>query len=277
MLHLPSRSHPLRSDQGTNFVGARNEFKEALSELDHSKISTEMLQQNCDYFSFKMNVPSASHMGGVWERQIRSVRNVLAALLSNNASQLDDESLHTFMCEAESIINSRPLSVDGLQDPDAPSPLTPKHLLTMKSKIVLPPSGNFQDANQYSRKRWRRVQHLLNEFWSCWRKEFLQSLQLRQKWLKPQRDLNVDDIVLIKDDSLAQNHWELGRVARTYPDKDGRVRKVQVTLADPSIDTKGVRVHPPCFLERPIHKLVFLMSWSDAVEERPGEFPTEKP
>jgi len=267
----------LRSDQGTNFVGARNELKEALSELDHSKISREMLQQNCDYFSFKMNVPSASHMGGVWERQIRSVRNVLAALLSNNASQLDDESLHTFMCEAESIINSRPLSVDGLQDPDAPSPLTPNHLLTMKSKIVLPPPGNFQDADKYSRKRWRRVQHLSNEFWSRWRKEFLQSLQLRQKWLKPQRDLNVDDIVLIKDDSLARNHWELGRVTRTYPDKDGRVRKVQVTLADPSIDAKGVRVHPPRFLERPIHKLVFLMSWSDAVEERPGEFPTEKP
>ena len=166
----------LRSDQGTNFVGDRNELKEALSELDHSKISTEMLQQNCDYFSFKMNVPSASHMGGVWERQIRSVRNVLAALLSNNASQLDDESLHTFMCEAESIINSRPLSVDGLQDPDAPRPLTPNHLLTMKSKIVLPPPGNFQDADKYSRKRWRRVQHLSNEFWSRWRKEFLQSL-----------------------------------------------------------------------------------------------------
>jgi len=95
--------------------------------------------------------------------------------------------------------------------------------------------------------------------------------------LKPQQDLNVDDIVLIKDDSLARNHWELGRVTRTYPDKDGRVRRVQVTLADPSIDAKGVHVHPPRFLERPIHKLVFLMSWSDAVEERPGELPTEKP
>ena len=90
--------------------------------------------------------------------------------------------------------------------------------------------------------------------------------------VKPQRDLNVDDIVLIKDDSLALNHWQLGRVTRTYPDEDGRVRKVQLTLADPSIDAKGVRVQPPRSLERPIHKLVFLMSWREAVRET-GRIP----
>ena len=71
----------LRSDQGTNFVGAKRELKEALAELDHHKIGENLLKENCDWFHFKMNVPSASHMGGVWERQIRSVRSVLAALM----------------------------------------------------------------------------------------------------------------------------------------------------------------------------------------------------
>ena len=56
-----------------------------------------------------MNVPSASHMGGVWERQIRAVRNVLSAILERNGSQLDNEALTTFMCEAEAVVNSRPL------------------------------------------------------------------------------------------------------------------------------------------------------------------------
>ena len=176
----------MRSDQGTNFVGAKKELEEALGELDHDKIGRELLRNNCDWFTFKMNVPSASHMGGVWERQIRSVRNVLSVLLDNNGTQLDDESLSTFMCEAEAVINSRPLTVDGLRDPDSLSPLTPNHLLTMKSKIVLPPPGKFQDTDKYSKRRWRCVQHLANQFWCRWRKEFLQSLQLRQKWLKPQ-------------------------------------------------------------------------------------------
>ena len=33
-----------------------------------------------------MNVPAASHMGGVWERQIRTVRNVLSAILERNGA-----------------------------------------------------------------------------------------------------------------------------------------------------------------------------------------------
>ena len=59
-----------------------------------------------------MNVPSASHMGGVWERQIRSVRNVLITLLHKHGQQLDDESLRTFLIESAAIVNSRPLTVE---------------------------------------------------------------------------------------------------------------------------------------------------------------------
>ena len=131
----------LRSDQGTNFVGARRELKEALDELNHTKIRSELQRHGCDWFVFKLNVPSASHMGGAWERQIRSVRNVLAALLQSNGSQLNEESLRTLLCEAEAIVNSRPLTVDSLNDPLSLNPLTPNYLLTMKTKVVLPPPG----------------------------------------------------------------------------------------------------------------------------------------
>jgi hypothetical protein len=102
-----------------------------------------------------MNVPSASHMGGSWERQIRTVRNVLSGMLDTTGAQLDDESLRTLFCEVEAIVYSRPLTIDSMNDPDSLSPLTPKHLLTMKSKIVLPPPGVFQSVGLYSRKHWR--------------------------------------------------------------------------------------------------------------------------
>ena len=103
----------IRSDQGTNFISARNELQEALSELDHGKIRQDLLKRNCDWVDYKMNVPHASHMGGAWERQIRSVRNILAALLSHHESQLDDESLSTFMVE-----NCRPLAVNDVSSPE---------------------------------------------------------------------------------------------------------------------------------------------------------------
>ena len=40
-----------------------------------------------------MNPPAASHMGGIWERRIKTVRGVLAGILEESGSQLDDESL----------------------------------------------------------------------------------------------------------------------------------------------------------------------------------------
>ncbi|KAL9967307.1 hypothetical protein ACROYT_G025507 [Oculina patagonica] len=249
----------LRSDRGTNFVGARNELTQALAEMDQEKIKTELLKEQCDWFSFKMNIPAASHMGGVWERQIRSVRNVLSSLLQDNGKQLDNESLSTLMSEAEAIVNSRPLTVNQLADPDSSSPLTPNHLLTMKSKVVLPPPGSFQPADMYCRKRWRRVQHLANEFWTRWRKEFLLSLQQRQKWTRPRRNLLVNDVVLIKDENLPRNAWQLARVSAVYPSSDGQVRKVQIALADSCLDNKGKRIDSVRYLERPVQKLVLLM------------------
>ena len=145
----------LQSDQGTNFVGAKNELEAALHEMNHNKIQRELLKDNCNWFAWKMNVPHTSHMGGVWERQIKTVRSVLTGLLENHGNQLDDESLRTLMIEAEAIVNSRPLTTDDLTDPDSQDVLTPNHLLTMKSSIILAPPGNFQRADVYSKKRWR--------------------------------------------------------------------------------------------------------------------------
>ena len=227
--------------------------------MDHERIKAKLLEEQCDWFSLKMNVPAASYMGSVWERQRRTVRSVLSSLLNNNRRQLDDESLGTLMCEAEAIVNSRPLTVTQISDPDFPSPLTQNHLLKMKSKVVLAPPGVFQPADVYCRKRWRRVQHLEKESWSRWRKEFLLSLQERRKWTRPSRDLQVDDVVIMKDENLPCNAWPLARVSAVYPSSEGQVRKVQVVLADSCLDSKGKRTCQLRYFDQPIHQLVLLM------------------
>ncbi|CAB4023470.1 uncharacterized protein LOC113666921, partial [Paramuricea clavata] len=254
----------LRSDRGTNFVGCRTELQAALSEMNQETVSQKLLKENCDFIKFQMNVPHASHMGGSWERQIRSVRNVLSALLDAHGEQLDDESLRTFMVEAEAIINSRPLSLNFASDLE---PLTPNHLLTMKSNIILPPPGEFQRADVYSKKRWRRVQYLINEFWSGWKKEFLQSLQTRQKWVRPQKNLKKGDIVVVNDEDLPRNQWKLARVAETFPSDDALVRKVKLAMADSTLDSRGRRKRPISYLNRPVHKLVLLLSYYMVQEE----------
>ena len=249
----------LRSDQGTNFVAARNELQQELAMLEHDKIRQELVKRNCDWVDFKTNVPEASHMGGVWERQIRTVRNVLASLLTQHAAQLDDETLRTFMVEDENIVNCRPLTVDTINSSQLPEPLTPNHLLTMKSKVLLSPPGEFQRADLYSKKRWRRVQYLANEFWTRWRKDYLQSLQPRQKWIATRRNLQVDDIVVVMDDNLPRNCWRIARVQETYPDADGLVRKVRIKIADRNLDENGRPAGPLTSLCRPIQKLILLL------------------
>ena len=134
----------LRSNRGTNFIGARRKLRETLSEIDENKVNNEMLKMNCDWIEMKFNVPSASHMRGVWERQIKTVRGVLSTLLEKNGTQLNDEALHTLMCEAEAVVNSRPLTTDNTTSPDSLQPLTPNHLLTQSSKVALPPPVFFR-------------------------------------------------------------------------------------------------------------------------------------
>lgn len=185
----------IRSDQGTNFVGAKNELTKALKELDKERLTAYLSQKQCDFI---LNVPDASHMGGVWERQIRNIRSVLNWVLSQSAGRLDDASLRTFFYEAMSIINSRPLTANNINDPKGLEPLTPNHLLTMKSSVPLPPPGKFVAEDLYARKRWRRVQYLTQQFWSRWRKEYLANITLRQRWHSPRRNVKIGDIVIVK-------------------------------------------------------------------------------
>ena len=132
-------------------------------------------------------------MRGVWERQIRSARSILASFLKNHGTCLKDESLHTLMTEAEAIVNSRPLTVETISDPQNLIPLSPSNLLTMKSRVIMPPPGSFVRPDLYNRRQCRRVKHLADEFWSRWRKEFLSTLQARSTWTTEKRNFKIND------------------------------------------------------------------------------------
>ncbi len=125
----------LRSDRGSNFIGAKGELSQAWNEMNQHQVQKFLLTKNCDWMQFHMNVPHSSHMGGVWEPQIKTVRSVISALTAELGAQLDDETLRTLFTEAENIVNSRPLTAE-FSDPDSSQPITPMQLLTLKAKVV---------------------------------------------------------------------------------------------------------------------------------------------
>lgn len=229
-----------------------------------------MSDHGCDLFEFKMNPAHASNFAGAWERQIRTVRLVLNTLLINCGSRFDDECLRTLLAEVAAIVNSRPLAVETLTD-ESLMPICPNQLLTMKSNILMPPPGKFEKEDLYVAKRWRRVQLLANQFWESWRKEYLQQLQSRQKWKRPQRNLSVGDIVLVSSDNSHRSELHLGRIKEVHTSEDGIVRSVVLILGCRNLDKKGKRHVAFQTLERPANKLVLLL---ESEENFTGDSPT---
>ncbi|XP_067943139.1 LOW QUALITY PROTEIN: uncharacterized protein [Watersipora subatra] len=169
----------IRCDQGTNFVGAFND------------LARNMQGQITHHYSdikFTFNPPHSSNMGGVWERLIRSARNILKGMGEKHEEQ---------------------------------TPLTPNILLTMKSQLTLPPPGVFEKADIYSKKRWRVVQQLANEFWRRWRNEYIHTLQTRQKWTHKQDEVLVGDVVHVLKDEGLRGDWSLARVVDIERSHDG--------------------------------------------------------
>ncbi|XP_038063022.1 uncharacterized protein LOC119733709 [Patiria miniata] len=140
----------IRCDNGTNFVGAERELREGIKRWNKQQVHEYLLQKG---IRWKFNPPAASHMGGPWERQIRTVRKILNTVMKQQV--LHDESLSTMMCLVESVINGRPLTVvsDDARDPE---PLTPNHLLLLRQNSALPVDV-FQKQDQFSRSTEKPV------------------------------------------------------------------------------------------------------------------------
>ena len=86
---------------------------------------------------------------GIWEKQVRSACAILSLLLSTPGKSLNKESLLTLVAEPEGILNLRPLTVETISNPTGDLPLDPSNILTMKSKVVMPPPEDFSRPDLY--------------------------------------------------------------------------------------------------------------------------------
>ena len=211
----------IRSDNGTNFTGAVREMKTALNEIQNSKKVRDNLLMNRITWIF--NPPYASHMGGIWERCIRTVRKVLNIIVHKQV--LDDERLDTFLCEVESILNNRPLTYCSIDVNDS-EPLTPNHLLLLRpgNNTIM---TNTSNVDQYNR-RWKNVQFLADKFWKSWTRQYIPLIQIRSKWHKFQPNIKVGDLVMIAENNFARNQWPMARIVEVYHGRDGLVRSVKL-------------------------------------------------
>ncbi len=106
----------IRSDRGTNFVGARNQGNDVSLE----KVNKFLKAKDCIW---ELNPPHASHFGGVWERKIGQIRRALeGAMLQTGPRCLSRDELFTLLQEAAAVVNNTPLWVVS-DDPNDAQPL----------------------------------------------------------------------------------------------------------------------------------------------------------
>ena len=242
----------LRSDRGTNFIGARNQEH---FNLDIDSIHKEVTDNECEW---ELNPPHASHFGGLWERSIGSFRKVLSAsFLTLGKRPPTRDEFNTFLQEAASIINNTPL-YEISNDPNDELPLTPAKLMTLKDVPNPPPLDSFseRDLLAYGSRRWRRVQAISDDFWRRWKTEYMEQLHKRQKWIKEIPNISIGDIVLMRIKNTKRNFWPLARVKDIKVSEDKLVRSV--TLSIPASHGSTLK-----HLERPITEVVPILQRSE--------------
>lgn len=247
------RPYEILSDCGTNFQGGSSELQHAFSSMEPN-LQKELAKQQV---KFIFNPPKSPHFGGVWEREIKSVKDGLRVSL--NDQTVPEPVLRTVLIEVEGILNSKPLGYvsSDIADPD---PVTPNLLLMGRHDASLP-QVVYPARDLLGRRRWKHSQVLADHFWSRFIKFYLPDLQRRQKWQTDSAEVSPNDVVMIVDPTLNRAQWPIGRIAETFPGSDGRIRTASVKIKD--------KVYT-----RPVARLIKLPEMSDLDDEQDEGVPT---
>lgn len=208
------------SDNGTNLKSASKEILKTVRDIGldcAEEFTTARTKWN-------FNPPAAPHMGGVWERLVRSIKEAIGVL--NDGRRLTDEILQTSILEAEDMVNSRPLTYVS-EDSIEAGALTPNHFLrgvSPNEPSDIPPVTNLPET---LRDSFKRSQYLADEMWKRWIQEYIPTVNQRTKWFAEKRQLKAGDLVYVVE-GLNRKSWVRGVIEEPIVSSDGRVRQAWV-------------------------------------------------
>ncbi|XP_028046904.1 uncharacterized protein LOC105828223 [Monomorium pharaonis] len=236
------RSIPARiySDNGTNFVGARNQLREwyALYESDEFKSKVNDFVTS-NKISWHFNPPLSPHFGGIWEAAVKSFKHHFRRVAGDLFTY---EELNTLAIEIEAILNSRPLCPIS-SDPNDPLALTSAHLLVGQPMTMLP-EDNYLSVPANRLSSWRLILKAGQDFWRRWQTEYLNELQKRQKWHGSNAGLQQGNVVILMDKNLPCMQWQLGRIVETHPEDDGVIRVATIKISHGLIKRNTTTICP---------------------------------
>lgn len=222
--------YDIHSDQGTNFVGAHNMLQRLAAEAGTSS-----------GIRWHFNPPSAPHFNGLAEAGVKSIKTHLSRVVGEQV--LTYEEFYTLLTKVEAILNSRPLSPTS-PDPNDLLPLTPAHFLILEPLNSSVPEPNLQHLPINRLDRWQLISKMYSHFWDRWHLEYLHTLQQRSKWHRPVENIELNTLVLVKNENHPPNKWPLARVVKVHPGPDGVVRTVTLRNANGLFQRPVIKLCP---------------------------------
>ncbi|XP_058816712.1 uncharacterized protein LOC131679990 [Topomyia yanbarensis] len=148
-------------------------------------------------------------------------------------------------------MNSRPL-LPLTEDPNDLAALTPAHFLVGSSLHALPdPDLMNVPANRLD--HYQQLQVRVQQFWSHWKKEYLQELLKDTRGWKRNNEIVPGRMVILVDEMQPPIRWPLARIEAVLPGKDHLARVVLLRTA------RGI-------ITRPIAK-IYLLPYSTVASE----------
>ena len=256
---IPIRGSPsiIRSDRGSQLVGANKELKRMIEGLDRPQLQQFGAQSS---FEWQFSPGDAPWQNGCAESMVKAVKKAITAVIGQQV--LTNAELITVMFEIANLLNERPIGKRS-NDIDDGTYLCPNDLLLGRATTRVP-SGPF-DSNVTPRKRFRFLQNLVNGFWTKMMKFYFPTLLVQQKWHTSRRNAQRGDIVILQDTNAVRGNWRLGKICEVHTSSDGTVRRVTVEYKNTD-DTSDYNGRPWVNVELAIQRLIVVL---------PAEFELE--
>ena len=253
------------SDPGSQLKGANKELISWRKDWDEQMLVRFGAKKSLDWLFI---MPDSQHQNGAAEVMIKMVKGVKKAFLKSMGEQvLSLNEMSTMMAEISNLVNQRPIGVKPNTNTH-PEFLSPNSLYLGRCSDRIS-SGPFQsgqmfnDDPKHARDRFQLVQAITNQFWKNWIKLYFPSLLLRHKWHTSRRNLKVEDICLLQDESLFRSEWRMAKVMEVYPDKTGTVRNVLVQVKPIQDGSSKYKSSQGYQVKRHVSKLLLLVPAED--------------
>ena len=261
-VNLRGTPRRIQSDPGSQLAAASKE----IAGWDYSRITEWSKTYRIQWY---FTPTDSQHYNGVAEAMIKVTKKQLNDVIKSKL--LTKGELDTLFSDVMFIVNSRPLMKSANEDPLSGNPITPLHLLGGRSTLNVPVPEFNEKANLT--KRLKFLQQTTDDFWKKWFAQVFPNLVPCYKWRTKYRNVQVGDIVLMKNSNVLRNEYKLAKVAEALPGPDGNVRRVKLIYKNldsektkPMEVTKELKKVKFAETERSVQNIVVIVpnDWSES-------------